>query len=141
MKLSILTYITLVIIFCCCLLDAKKKKINLFGKKHHGKKKSSTTTKTTTPIIRNAVASKVSKLASFKSAHPSATRSVIPSAAIAAANVAKKIRQRKFHNKTNLKLVYKSVLPIGMKRPADNVIFEYTDNEEGKTCRCICRMK
>lgn len=45
-----------------------------------------------------------------------------------------------YHNRNNLKLVYQSVLPPGMKRSDDNVIFEYTDNEAGKTCRCICRM-
>ena len=43
--------------------------------------------------------------------------------------------------KTNLRLVYKSVLPPGQMRPKDNLVFQYTDNEEGKTCRCICRIR
>jgi len=134
-KSSILTYITLIFLFFCCLIDAKKKGINLFGKKKSGKKKATTTTTTKAEIKRTeAIASKVANISSFLSAHPSATPIV--------AEVAKKRHHNKrYHNKTNLKLVYKSVLPVGMKRPDDNVIFEYTDNEEGKTCRCICRMK
>lgn len=145
------------LLFCCCLIDAKKKKgVNLFGKKKSGKKKVTTTTAATTikPEMKRTevIASKVANISSFLSAHPSAT-------AVAAVKVAKKLDtkkkldtikkldkkkklyKKKYHNKTNLKLVYKSVLPVGMKRPDDNVIFEYTDNEEGKTCRCICRMK
>ena len=44
-------------------------------------------------------------------------------------------------NAANLQMVYKSVLPPGLNRPKNNVVFEYNDEEEGKTCRCVCRIK
>ena len=156
MKVSILALFTVAIFCFCCLIEAKRKKsINLFGRRHHGKKNAASTpakiTPTTIPAkVSQVIASKVSKISSFLSAHPSvhftATPTIthpIPIVAKANAKVEaiKKHHKRIFHNRTNLKLVYKSVLPMGMKRPDDNVIFEYTDNEEGKTCRCICRMK
>lgn len=40
-----------------------------------------------------------------------------------------------------LKMVFRKVLPVGMRRPRNNVVFEYDDPEEGKTCRCICQMR
>jgi hypothetical protein len=45
-----------------------------------------------------------------------------------------------FHQKDNLKLVYQSILPTGVPLPDNNVVFQYTDEEENKICRCICRM-
>lgn len=53
----------------------------------------------------------------------------------------KPIHKTVYHNKTNLKLVYRKVLPPGMERSKKNVVFEFDDYEEGKKCRCICRMR
>lgn len=54
---------------------------------------------------------------------------------------AKPKASRLFNKKANLKMVYKSVLPMGLDRPENNVVFEFTDNEEGKTCMCVCRIR
>lgn len=46
-----------------------------------------------------------------------------------------------YHNRTNLKLVFRKVLPPGVNRSKNNVVFEFNDYEEGKKCRCVCRMR
>lgn len=113
------------------LVEAKKKKIKLFGKKNH-KKKAAATSTTAKPFVAKAtsvIAAKVSQISLIRSSIASIRATAKPN------------YTQKFHNKTNLKLVYKSVIPPGMKRPNDAVVFQYTDNEEGKKCRCVCRMK
>ncbi len=45
-----------------------------------------------------------------------------------------------FRNNGMLKQVFKTVLFPGLNRAARNVVFEYADDEENKTCRCVCRM-
>lgn len=46
-----------------------------------------------------------------------------------------------YHQVSNLKLVYQTVLPTGLTRANSNVVFEYADEQAGKKCRCVCRMK
>ena len=51
--------------------------------------------------------------------------------------------KHKFHKNSQLKLVYKKLIPHGQLKPHSNVIFEYSDVEDDRkrTCRCICRTK
>lgn len=51
--------------------------------------------------------------------------------------------KHKFHKSSQLKLVYKKLIPHGQLKPHSNVIFEYSDIEDDRkrTCRCICRTK
>ena len=102
----------------------------------------------TAPFRKHVAETKVSNLSMFGADNASITPIARPTAGPRGSGKKSNRKYKKgkksgpkYHNKTNLKLVYKSVLPPGMKRPEDNVVFEYTDNEEGKTCRCICRMK
>lgn len=52
----------------------------------------------------------------------------------------KHLHKSTYHNKSNLKLVFRKVLPPGLKRSKDSVVFEFVDYEEEKKCRCICRI-
>lgn len=51
------------------------------------------------------------------------------------------LSHQKYHDKNNLRLVFQTVLPAGKEKPNHNVVFEYFNEEENKTCRCICRNK
>lgn len=48
-----------------------------------------------------------------------------------------------FHKNSQLRLVYKKLIPHGQLRPQANIIFEYSDIEDDRkrTCRCICQTK
>lgn len=55
------------------------------------------------------------------------------------------MKHSKFHKNSQLKLVYKKLIPHGQLKPHENIIFEYSDVEDKdnrkRTCRCICRTK
>lgn len=40
-----------------------------------------------------------------------------------------------------LKMVFKSVIPAAANRASKNVVFQYDDDEDNKTCRCVCRIR
>lgn len=159
MKLQLFILVLMVVLVCMIeIAETKKSKgiSNIFGKKKKGGKKKkakttevvATTTAVTPALVKESITSKVAAfksehstaIASFKSAHSTAIAAKL--SVLATATSFPKLKPTKLYKKrANLKLVYKSVMPPGQKRPENNVVFEFTDNEEGKTCRCVCRMK
>ena len=137
MRIKLYNLLLLLIVLAALIasVESKKKKKNPFKLKKHKKSKKSnpppppppvTTTTSSTPVIAEAISSLI----------PTSIQSQIQS--IMAEKTTTTTPTRK---QSNLRLVYKSVLPAGQIRPKDNFIFQYTDNEEGKTCRCICRIR
>lgn len=51
----------------------------------------------------------------------------------------KKKKKKHLYKKSNhaIRLLYQTVFPPGMKMKS--LVFQYTDIEEGKRCRCSCR--
>lgn len=115
----------------------KKKSKSIFKKnKHHKKKAAAAAVTTTTTNAVKSIASSVRSEVSEAIASVKATATSIPTKVKAAAAY-----HQTYHKKDNLKLVFQTVLPAGTKRPKNNVVFQYTDQEAGKSCRCICRTK
>lgn len=161
MKISSQLVLKLIILFALFVAIAeskKRKKFKLFGKKKKKGKKAVTTTTSARraaiasakaqrkpPVTRSQVTARptnkqaAKKAAKAAKAKRSANKTASPrrNAAVAA----KMQPTGPYHKKTNLKLVYKTLLPPGLRRPENNIVFEFTDNEDGKTCRCICRTK
>lgn len=157
MKISSQLVLKLIILFALfvAIAESKKKKFKLFGKKKKKGKKAVTTTTSARraaiasakaqrkpPVTRSQVTARpTNKEAAAKAAKAKRSANKTASPRRNAAVAAKMQPTGPYHKKTNLKLVYKTLLPPGLRRPENNIVFEFTDNEDGKTCRCICRTK
>lgn len=158
MKISSQLVLKLIILFALFVAIAeskKRKKFKLFGKKKKKGKKAVTTTTSARraaiasakaqrkpPVTRSQVTARpTNKQAAKKAAKAKRSANKTASPRRNAAVAAKMQPTGPYHKKTNLKLVYKTLLPPGLRRPENNIVFEFTDNEDGKTCRCICRTK
>jgi FtsZ-interacting cell division protein ZipA len=161
MKISSQLVLKLIILFALfvAIAESKKKKFKLFGKKKKKGKKAVTTTTSARraaiasakaqrkpPVTRSQVTArptnkKAAKKAAKRAAKAKRSANKTASPRRNAAVAAKMQPTGPYHKKTNLKLVYKTLLPPGLRRPENNIVFEFTDNEDGKTCRCICRTK
>lgn len=169
MKLTLLIF--LLITFCLLITDVvdckKKKKKSIFKKRRHHKKKAAPkyqfvrpspailvkqpaiVSKTSTIITTKpaTVSTKLAIISATKTTKASAVKSIVSSASIKAKAATKilpsvtPVYYQSYHKKDNLKLVFQTVMPAGIKRPKENFVFQYTDEEEGKSCRCICRTK
>lgn len=136
------------------MIDAKK--FRLFGRRHHHHhhhsnkpaKAEAEPTKTTTSEQQEATTT------STPAADPT-TSSVLTSTPTPTADYTtttestttqynftsvEPTKTRNYQQASNLRLVYQTVLPMGLARSSRNVVFEYDDEEAGKKCRCICRM-